>query len=151
MRHRPHQPARRLPRHRRLLIVALVLLALSLVPTISYAKALNRTGAANFTVRTVDWLRDQGLAPVVNAVENWYYSRHAPADIAPGRRVLPTIPTGPLPHRSIAPSLRPATTLPVLLGRRHLFGEACTPAFSGPTRSTAVWWPASPGSGPAQS
>ncbi len=117
---------------RRLLIVALVLLMLGLVPTLSYARALNRPGAASFSVRTVDWLRDQGLSPVVNVVENWYYSRHAPADIAPGRQVLPATPKGRLRHDNVAAAARPGTTLPVLAGRRHLHGEA-------------TWYPHRPG------
>lgn len=119
-------------RRRRLLIVALVLLVLGLIPAVSYAQALTKSGAATLSVRTVDWLRDQGLSPVVNAVENWYYSRHAPSDAAPQPQVLPAPPQNRLPHITVAPAQRPAAALPVLAGRQRLPGEA-------------TWYPHRPG------
>jgi hypothetical protein len=43
---------------------------------VSYGRALSAPGAATWPVRTVDWLRDRGLGPVINTVETWYYTQH---------------------------------------------------------------------------
>lgn len=42
----------------------------------SYGQALTYPGDAPVAVRTVDWIRDHGGGPVVDAAENWWYSRH---------------------------------------------------------------------------
>lgn len=117
---RSHAGVRR-PRRRRVLgIVALVLVAVLAAPSWSYAAALTAPGSAAWTTRTVDWLRDHGASPVVDAVENWWFSIHPPADVAPPATQLPEA-TGP------AAGPRPArsTTLPVLTGAYpdHLLPE----------------------------
>lgn len=132
--HRTRVPSPGRRRRHRLLIVALVLLVIGIVSSISYGQALTRPGAATWSVRTVDWLRDQGLSPAVNAVENWYYSRHPPADTTPSPQALPASPQSRLRHVTVAPPLRPRTALPVLAGRRRLIGEA-------------TWYPHRPGAG----
>lgn len=45
-----------------------------MVVGISYGRALAYPGAASLAVRTVDWVRDHGGAPVVDVAENWWYS-----------------------------------------------------------------------------
>ena len=45
----------------------------------SYCGALLYPGEASLSVRTVEWLRDNGASPLVDAVENWWYIRHAPS------------------------------------------------------------------------
>ena len=42
----------------------------------SYGRALAYPGEASVAVRTVDWVRDHGGGPVVDAAENWWYSHH---------------------------------------------------------------------------
>ncbi|WP_116199070.1 phosphodiester glycosidase family protein [Amycolatopsis circi] len=103
-------PAPRRRRHRGR--IALVLLAVVLAyPAGSYVRALAYPGNASFAVRTVDWLRDIGLGGVVNAAENWWYTRHPPANAAPAPSDLPA----PAASRTPAAGPRPA---PI----RHRFG-----------------------------
>lgn len=105
-------PGSRGPRRRRVLgITALVLVAVLAAPSWSYAAALTAPGSAAWTTRTVDWLRDHGASPVVDAVENWWFTRHPPADVAPGAAQLPETTARAATPRSVRPS-----TLPVLTG-----------------------------------
>ena len=64
--HSPHISIRSLTILRRLLaaILAAVLLALA----VSYGQALTYPGEAPLDVRTVDWIRENGGAPLVNAM-----------------------------------------------------------------------------------
>ena len=114
------------PLRARLWIVALVLLLAGLVaiPAGSLTRALTAPGAATWQVRTVDWIRDHGGAPAVNTIENWYYSRHAPADGPPNPWTLPAAAAHPGPQR---PGAGPAP-LPLLPGRAALPDEG-------------RWWP----------
>jgi hypothetical protein len=52
---------------------------LLLLATISYVRALTYPGNAGWSDRSVEWVRDHGGSPVVDAVENWYYSRQTPS------------------------------------------------------------------------
>lgn len=101
------------------LLVALVLLgALLPFPAVSYAAALAAPGQATWQVRTVDWVRDHGGAPLVNTVENWYYSRQAPTDNPPAPANLPQ------PSTAASTAGSGPGPLPVLPGRLKLPGEA---------------------------
>jgi hypothetical protein len=44
----------------------------------SYGQALVYPGEAPLSVRSVTWLRDHGGSPIVDAVENWWYTRDPP-------------------------------------------------------------------------
>lgn len=103
---RPHRdqvhsvsPARR--RVRRTLLV-LVVVAVGVIGT-SYVRALTAPGDAPFTVRTVEWIRDNGGASVVEAIENWWY-RNPPANEAPSRSDLPDLTAPRGPARAVPPS-----------------------------------------------
>lgn len=52
----------------------------------SYVGALLYPGEASFSVRSVEWLRDHGGNSLVDAVENWWYTRHAPPPRVPVAR-----------------------------------------------------------------
>lgn len=68
------------PRRRRLTAAAALVALLVVVPAgISYGRALTYPGNASFSVRSVEWVREHGGAPVVDAIENWYYARQAPS------------------------------------------------------------------------
>jgi hypothetical protein len=74
---------------KRIKIVAVVLLALMIYPAVTYIKALTYPGQATFAARTADWAREMGAGPVVNAAENWWYTRHPPANEPPPANSLP--------------------------------------------------------------
>lgn len=71
-------------RRRRLARIAVVLVSLAMLPLgVSYGRALTYPGSASFSVRSVEWVREHGGAPVVDAIENWWYSRQAPSAAGP--------------------------------------------------------------------
>ncbi|WP_236791835.1 hypothetical protein [Amycolatopsis sp. GM8] len=85
--------------------VALGIIAVLAYPGVTYAQALAYPGDASLSVRTIDWMRQIGAGPVVNAVENWWYTRHQPSTVAPAAGALPR----PAPAGQTAPSgARPA-------------------------------------------
>jgi hypothetical protein len=63
----------------------------------SYLRALWYPGEASVSVRSVEWLRDNGGSPLVDAVENWWFTHHAPSTTAPDPRTLPGPPAVPVP------------------------------------------------------
>lgn len=107
-------PAKRTGWRRRRRWVALVVMALLVPVTVSYIRALTYPGNASILVRTVEWVRDHGGAPLVNAAENIYYRLHAPPDAPPDPQALP-----PVPHSAtgggVPVALHPLLT-PVLAG-----------------------------------
>ncbi|WP_088288658.1 phosphodiester glycosidase family protein [Kineosporia sp. A_224] len=75
----PRRPGRpRRPRRRRLRLAAIVALLLLTVPAVSLTRALTYPGSAPASVRVVEWVRDNGGAGTVDALENWWYTRHPP-------------------------------------------------------------------------
>jgi hypothetical protein len=85
--------------------VAVGLVVAMIYPAVTYARALAYPGNASVAVRTVDWLRDDmGVGAVVNAVENWWYTRRAPgsgppaADTVPRQGARTVLPAGPKPQ-----------------------------------------------------
>jgi len=109
---RPPRPATGSGR-RRVLTACLALLLL--VPAVSYLRALLYPGQASVSVRSVEWLRDNGGSGAVDALENWWYTRHAPSAAAPDPASLPAVP-GPAPADLPAP-------LPTLAGVPAIPGE----------------------------
>ncbi|ADJ48225.1 hypothetical protein AMES_6400 [Amycolatopsis mediterranei S699] len=75
--------------------MVVVFLLLITYPAITYVQALTAPGAATFTARTADWARQMGAGPIVNALENRYYTRHPPANSAPSADALPVPVPGP--------------------------------------------------------
>ena len=110
-------PRRRLPprlspwrRARRSLTIAL---CLGLVPTASsYLTTVTGPSNSNFTIRSIEWLRDHGAAPIAAQIESIYYSLKAPASGGPGLRSLPLrsraagVATAHPPD--VAPAIKPA-------------------------------------------
>lgn len=110
-------PARARVRRRWGRLVVAVLSLLLVVGGASYQQALTAPGRASWAARTAGWVRDNGGAPLVNAAENWYYTRNPPPDTAPPAAELPTPPTG------AGPPARDRATLPTLPGPTTLPGE----------------------------
>ena len=89
---RPPRSHRRPPRRRRALLIVLVVAALLLTPVgVSYTRALSAPGSATLAVRTVEWLRDHGVGPVVDIVENWVYAHNQATAAAPDPSALPQV------------------------------------------------------------
>jgi hypothetical protein len=111
----------RRPRSRRLLVVAVVLLLLTPVG-VSLGRAMAYPGSASWQLRLVEWTRDHGGAPLVDTVENWYYTRHRPG-------------AGPPPAGS--------TPAPVALGAFSAAGRPpeIPPLVSGPLPGEGAWQP----------
>jgi Phosphodiester glycosidase len=91
MRH-PHAdpgPVRRRPQRwwRRVLTIAALI---CLVPAlVSYVQMLTEPSDSSLSIRTVEWLRDNGARGLVNRVENIYYSLTAPSTGGPALKALP--------------------------------------------------------------
>lgn len=117
----PPGPVR--PRRRWRRYLATVLAVAMIYPAVTYLRALTYPGNASVAVRTVDWLRDDmGAGPVVDAVENWWFTRHTPPAGPPAAGTVPRV------HAPVVapPGPRPAN-LPVLGGF--------------PLRGEGVWQP----------
>jgi hypothetical protein len=57
----------------------------------SYLQALSYPGEASVGVRSVEWLRDYGGSPLVDVVENWWYTRQAPSTVRPDPARVPRL------------------------------------------------------------
>ncbi|WP_256796431.1 hypothetical protein [Terrabacter sp. Ter38] len=68
-----------------------VLAVLVVIVGVSYGRALLAPGDAPWTVRTVEWVRDNGGAGVVDAVENWWFTRDPPGNATPDASALPDL------------------------------------------------------------
>ena len=92
---RPH-PVRRRQRPSRLRFVvrrtvALAVLVLVGTKLISYTSAMLAPSNVGFGVRSIEWLRDNGGAWLVNDIERIYYSVNAPPKGGPPLKHLPTV------------------------------------------------------------
>jgi hypothetical protein len=79
---------------RRVLAGALAFAVALLVPGASYAQALTYPGSATWQMRSVEWLRDHGASPLVDRVENWYYTANRPSGVAFDAAGLPVTAAG---------------------------------------------------------
>jgi hypothetical protein len=117
----PHHRRRSPGRLRAARWVAAVLVALMIgTAGLSYARALTYPGDASWQVRTVEWVRDNGGAGLVNTVENWWFAHNVPTGSAPAAGSLPEPAGATTPVAAAA--ARPAQ-LPLLPGATALPGE----------------------------
>ncbi|MGO9884258.1 MAG: phosphodiester glycosidase family protein [Solirubrobacteraceae bacterium] len=87
----PPDPVRaRTLRWRRVAVIAAVLLAVPAL--VSYGQMLTQRSDSSLSIRTVEWLRDNGLRGLVNRIETIYYTLNAPATGGPALRSLPKLP-----------------------------------------------------------
>ena len=119
-----HEPSTAHRVRRILLAVALILAVPSLV---SYVGVLTKRSDTSLSIRTVEWLRDNGARGLVNRVENFYYTTfQAPSTGGPALHALPqqagVAATGASgtgsatsPHVArVAPPYRPRDIAPVI-------------------------------------
>jgi Phosphodiester glycosidase len=117
-------------RHRRFRlgrrIVTAVLVALLIPAGWSYYRAVTARGTDPVGVRTVEWLKDNGMNGVVNSIEHWWYSHNQPPVGGKLKHGLPhaqavagsagkKAPTGPVapPHLPPPLNMQPLVTTPL--------------------------------------
>lgn len=105
---------RRLARQVIFLVTAVALLGLLSAATWSYTTYLDAAGAAPISVRTGDWMRDHGMNPIVDRLEQYLYAGTAPHDGPVSPNQIPA--SGVLPSFSqkaaaAAPAPVPASEL----------------------------------------
>jgi hypothetical protein len=88
---------------RRVKLAALVaVVALLLLPGRSFAIAMGAPGDMSPSEKAVEWLRDHGLGGMVNGVQHWWYSNHAPKKGGvPTHRISVASPPGSWQARSV--------------------------------------------------
>src|SRR5947209_9348363 len=89
-------PARLTPlrRLRRIVVIALLLCFIPIFA--SYLSAVTGPSNSSFTIRSFEWLRDHGAAPVASQIESIYYSLGGPSTGGPALSRLPLSPHGAL-------------------------------------------------------
>lgn len=97
------------PRTRRLVVLAVVVALLTPV-AVSLERAMTFPGSASWQQRLVEWVRDNGGAPVVNAVENWHYARQRPKPGLPSAGAV----LAPSTVSDYRASRRPPRILPIV-------------------------------------
>jgi hypothetical protein len=108
-------------RRRRVLgLCAVALAVLLIIPGVSFVQALTAPGSATLAMRSVDWVRAHHGNGIVNAIENWYYTRNKPAAGPPDGASLPRA-TGSSPTNQDS---LPPMKLPIPAGAQALPGEA---------------------------
>jgi hypothetical protein len=108
-------------RRRRRRVVLAVLAALLVPVGYSYVTTMTKPSSLPLSVRSIEWVRANHGAWLVNTVEHYWYSWTAPA---PGGPTLKTLPTVGVPVRAVTPrragpakqpqSYRPPRIAPVL-------------------------------------
>ncbi len=119
---------------RRGIAIAIVLL---LIPVaVDYVDYLNKPGSDTISVRTVEWIRDNGGNGIVNTIERWWYTNNPPptggkpAAIKTQKTVIDTTPT----------SSPTATTLPPIQHLPPPTARVPTPATD-VQENEGVWQP----------
>lgn len=77
---------------RRIRRIALLATVFALIPAaFSYVETMAQPSNSSLGIRSVEWLRDHGAAPLVAQVESIYYSLTAPSKGGPALRALPQV------------------------------------------------------------
>ena len=123
---RPNLPRqmRRQRRRRRLAIVAVVPALVVLFFFWSIAAAVTTPGNQGFQAKWADWMRSHHAAFIINPLEAWYYTSHAPKKggapkhlnaVPKARNTSPSVASTTIPHLP-APSPVPLVVSPALPG-----------------------------------
>ncbi|HEV2311118.1 MAG TPA: phosphodiester glycosidase family protein [Acidimicrobiia bacterium] len=99
---------------------------IALVPAVwSYYRAVTATGSDPVSLRSIEWLKGNGMNGVVNTVEHWYYANNPPPVGGKPQHGLPhaaavkgaarTHTTGPVapPHLPPPTNMQPVVTTPL--------------------------------------
>lgn len=103
-----------LPALARLRRVALVAALLALLPAvIGYWHAMSETSNSSLSIRSVEWLRDNGAAGLVASVESLYYTLTAPSKGGPSLHALPRVGYGGATASRRSPNAERPVRVPV--------------------------------------
>ena len=122
---------RQLRRRRLIALVVVVLVVLVVPPTISYAVYMRQPSSVSWKIRSVEWVRDNHGAWLVNFVERTYYSVTAPKKGGPGLTALP----------SVAADSGSATPKPSKTAKAVYTPPSVKPAISPALAGEGVWHP----------
>ena len=86
--HATRAPGNRTPRRRWRRIATLASLLCLAPALVSYVSMLTKPSDSSLSIRSVEWLRDNGARGLVNRIESIYYSLNAPATGGPALRAL---------------------------------------------------------------
>jgi hypothetical protein len=84
--------------------------------TWSYTGYLNASGAATFSVRTSDWMRDHGMSAAVDRIEQYLYDRNGPTNGIVTSSQLPTMVHGGTSGAAANPTATGTYPVAVALG-----------------------------------
>jgi hypothetical protein len=122
---------------RRVLALALVVLAIPV--GISYYNFMTIPAQDSLSVRSVEWMRENGMAGMVNTVEHWWYSKNAPPV---GGRLAHGLPRAAAPTGSAASRRINANALAGATAPPHLSVPAnMQPLVASPQPDEGVWKP----------
>jgi hypothetical protein len=101
----PQGPPGGARRRRRRAAVALLVLVIAASPAlVSYVQWMTRPSSLPWTIRSVEWLRANHAAWLVNAVERRYYQYTAPSTGGPPLSSLPSVGLGRTSHVQASPA-----------------------------------------------
>jgi hypothetical protein len=101
---RPRGAARRrgpAPHQRAVRILTMAALATLALGSVSYVISVEAPSNSSLSIRSVEWLRDNGAGSIVSAAEGYFYTLTAPSKGGPGLKQLPVVGVdgGPWPRR----------------------------------------------------
>ncbi len=131
----------RKPKPRWMKITAIVIIALLLVPVVSFTRAVATPNNLSITERGAEWMRDNNLGFILNTFENWWLSNHQPK-------------AGGEPDRSIGAidveEAGPTTTVKSIAPHLPKPANVAVPEGVAPAANEGVWLPVGPMVGGAQ-
>jgi hypothetical protein len=120
------------------MLTALTIVGLLLIlPAASFVAALRAPGNLTMQEKSVEWMRDHNLGGVVNRVEQWWYSNHAPkAGGEPDHGIaVPAVPDAAAPASGAPAAPSGATPRPA---------DVAVPDGLTPLPNEGVWQPVGP-------
>jgi len=131
----------RKPKPRWMKITAIVIIAILLVPAVSFARAVVTPNNLSIPERGAEWMRDNNLGFILNTFENWWLSNHQPK-------------TGGEPDRAIGAidveEAGPTTTVKSIAPHLPKPANVQVPEGVTPVANEGVWLPVGPLVGGAQ-
>jgi len=127
----PPTPEPTRPRSPWTTITVVVLVALLSIPVLSLGRAVLTPNSLTVTERAAEWMRDNNMGFILNNIESWWFSHHAPkAGGEPNRTIDVASTTGPTTPAGILHLAKPA--------------NVDVPEGVAPVANEGVWSPVGP-------